>query len=57
MTVNDPIRKMINDRASSNELMHEAKNYGYQRMFDYGYELVQAGTTTPWELIAVTRID
>jgi len=57
MTVNDPIRKMINDRASSSELMHEAKNHGYQRMFDYGYELVQAGTTTPWELIAVTRID
>jgi general secretion pathway protein E len=57
MTINDSLRKLINERASSTELMKEAKNHGYQRMFDYGYELVRDGVTTPWELIAVTRID
>lgn len=57
MTINDPLRKLINDRASSTEIMKEAKKHGYKRMFDYGYELVKEGVTTPWELISVTRID
>jgi general secretion pathway protein E len=57
MSVNDSIRKLINERASSSDLMHEAQKYGYKRMFDYGFDLVKEGVTTPAELIAVTRTD
>ncbi len=57
MPINDPIRRLINKKASAFDIKKEATKYGYKTMFEHGYELIKQGITTAEEVIATTKSD
>jgi len=57
LEITDEIRRLINRRASAFEIKECVKNMGFNRMIDYGFELIKQGLTTPEEVISITRMD
>jgi general secretion pathway protein E len=57
LTVNDGIRRLINERADSSAIAKEARVTGYRPLMVHGYELVMAGITAPNEIIAISGND
>lgn len=57
MTIDDGIRRLINERADSSAIAKEAHKKGYRPLMHHGFELVQAGITSPSEIIAVSGND
>ena len=56
LEINDPIRHIINKKASAYEIRELAKKHGFKTMIENGFTLVEEGITTPYELLSATRI-
>jgi len=57
LEINEDIRKLIERKASAFEIKECAKNTGFIRMVDYGFELIKQGITTPQEIISIAKMD
>lgn len=57
LEITDPIRLLINKRASSFEIKEQARLDGFRTMFEYGTDLVARGITTPSEVLSVTKVE
>jgi len=54
--INEEIRDMIMNRASSQDLMRKAKKQGMRTLRETGWEKVKEGITTPEEVFRVTEM-
>ena len=57
LVVNEAIRKMILERASSDAIERKAREIGVKSLVQSGWEKVFAGITTPEEVQRVTQIE
>jgi general secretion pathway protein E len=57
LEINDDIRKLINKKASADIIRSEATKKGFKTMFEYGFELVEQGITTPEEIIRTVKVE
>jgi type IV pilus assembly protein PilB len=55
--VDDTIRKMINDKVSSNTIRHHAREIGMRTLREDGIRKVLSGTTTPQEVLSATMAE
>lgn len=53
LTINDELRKLINERADSSAISKEAYKTGYRPLLHHGFQLVKEGVTSPSEIMAV----
>ncbi|MFC1571388.1 GspE/PulE family protein [Candidatus Margulisiibacteriota bacterium] len=57
LILDETIRKMINDKASTDEIKKHASAHGMKTLYADGIEKVKAGTTTLDEVLRVTELD
>jgi general secretion pathway protein E/type IV pilus assembly protein PilB len=55
LPMNDAVRRMIMERATSGEIQERAVKDGMRTLMQYGWEKVKAGVTTPQEILRVTK--
>jgi type II secretory ATPase GspE/PulE/Tfp pilus assembly ATPase PilB-like protein len=56
LPVDEGMRSLIMERASSDHIKHYAKEHGQRTMMEHGMELVTRGLTTLDEVIRVTKL-
>ena len=57
LEINDNIRRLINKKASADEIRHTASQSGFFSMFQNGFKLVEQGITTPEEIIRTVKVE
>jgi general secretion pathway protein E len=57
LTVDDSIRRLINERADASAIGGEAFKKGYRPLIYHGFELMKQGITSPGEIIAIAGND